>query len=212
MTTKNGQKASVHIGREFIYPTEFDPPQVPQITNTTRVVGGVVVPNSSGQLIATPTTPTAFEMRQIGITLEVEPVIGEDGSVELNLAPSLTDFEGFVNYGSPISAATPAGGTSPGSLITENRILQPIFKTSKTATSVRVWDGSTIMLGGLQRQEHTIVDDKVPILGDIPIAGRLFKSHSHSVETKNIIFFVTVDVIDPSGRKLRRDQTAAVAP
>ena len=216
VTTKNGQKATVVIGREFIYPTEFDPPQVPQNVSTVTIIqnGVVVFSGPTMQLIATPTTPTAFEMRQLGVNLEVEPIIGEDGSVELTLAPTITDFEGFVNYGSPISRANPGGGTPPTgeNLITENRILQPIFKTSKTATSVRVWDGSTIMLGGLQRQEHTITDDKVPILGDIPIAGRLFKSHSHSVETKNIIFFVTVDVIDPSGRKLRRDQTAAVAP
>lgn len=220
VTTKNGQKASVVLGREFIYPTEFDPPQVPQnVRTTTLVINGVVVfSGPTAQLIATPTTPTAFEMRQTGVSLEVEPVIGEDGSVELTLAPSVTDFEGFVNYGSPIirtSMSQSVAGinfeTGDG-VITENRILQPIFKSSKTATSVRVWDGSTIMLGGLQRQEHTIVDDKVPILGDIPVAGRLFRSHSHSVETKNIVFFVTVDVIDPSGRKLRRDQTAAVAP
>lgn len=214
VTTKNGQKATVVLGREFIYPTEFDPPQVPQNVNTITIIqSGVVVYSGPGmQLIATPATPTAFEMRQLGVILEVEPVIGEDGSVELTLAPTITDFEGFVNYGSPISRASPSGVTGSENLITENRILQPIFKTSKTATSVRVWDGSTIMLGGLQRQEHSIVDDKVPILGDIPVAGRLFRSHSHSVETKNIIFFVTVDVIDPSGRKIRRDQTAAVAP
>ncbi len=227
VTSKNGQKATVFLGREMIYPTEFDPPQLPQQGNNTQnslsvlTVNGVVVAAAGsglGQMIATPATPTAFEMRPIGVTLEVEPVIGEDGSVELTLAPTITDFEGFVDYGSPIRrTSSPSGAgafqTESGDrVITENRILQPIFKTSKTATSVRVWDGSTIMLGGLQRQEHTIVDDKVPILGDIPIAGRLFKSHSHSVETKNIIFFVTVDVIDPSGRKLRRDQTAAVAP
>ena len=227
VTSKNGQKATVFLGREMIYPTEFDPPQLPQQGNNTQntlsvlTVNGVVVAAAGsglGQMIATPATPTAFEMRPIGVTLEVEPIIGEDGSVELNLAPTITDFEGFVDYGSPIRrTSTPSGAgafqTESGDrVITENRILQPIFKTSKTATSVRVWDGSTIMLGGLQRQEHTIVDDKVPILGDIPVAGRLFRSHSHSVETKSIVFFVTVDVIDPSGRKIRRDQTAAVAP
>jgi general secretion pathway protein D len=214
VTTKNGQKATVVLGREFIYPTEFDPPQVPQNVNTITIIqnGVVVYSGPTAQLIATPATPTAFEMLKLGVILEVEPVIGEDGSVELTLAPTITDFEGFVNYGSPIARGGPGGVAISENIITENRILQPIFKTSKTATSVRVWDGSTIMLGGLQRQEHSIVDDKVPILGDIPIAGRLFRSHSHSVETKNIIFFVTVDVIDPSGRKIRRDQTAAVAP
>jgi general secretion pathway protein D len=97
-------------------------------------------------------------------------------------------------------------------VITQNSILQPIFKTSKTSTSVRVWDGSTIMLGGLKRQDTNIVDDKVPIIGDLPFVGRLFRSNTKQIETKHIVMFVTVDVIDPSGQKIRKTQTASVAP
>ena len=232
VTTKNGQKATVELQREVIYPTEFDPPQVPQAQGGGQQQGFGL----AQQQIATPTTPTAFEMRKTGVVLEVEPVIGEDGSVELNLAPEVTDFEGFVNYGSPIIRAggfTPinipvalglingvavlviqtVGITqTPDTVITQNSILQPIFKTSKTSTSVRVWDGSTIMLGGLKRQDTNIVDDKVPIVGDLPFVGRLFRSNTKQIETKNIVMFVTVDVIDPSGQKIRKPQTAAVAP
>ena len=220
VTTKNGQKATVELQREVIYPTEFDPPQLPQSgNNNTQVI--ILVPQPP---IATPTTPTAFEMRKTGVVLEVEPVIGEDGSVELNLTPEMTDFEGFVNYGSPINRS--GGGQFPiynagrlvgvilerDQLITPNQILQPIFKTTKTSTSVRVWDGSTIMLGGLKRQDVSIIDDKVPILGDLPFVGRLFRTSAKQTETRNVIMFVTVDVIDPSGQKIRKTQTAAVAP
>ncbi len=235
VTTKNGQKATVELQREVIYPTEFDPPQVPQNQGTAN--GGVTVTyGPPAQQLATPTTPTAFEMRKTGVVLEVEPVIGEDGSVELNLSPEVTDFEGFVNYGSPvirtggvfpiyISDFTTVGpllvvsvprligfNVTPDALITQNSILQPIFKTSKTSTSVRVWDGSTIMLGGLKRQDTNIVDDKVPILGDLPFVGRLFRSNTKQIETKNVIMFVSVDIIDPSGQKVRKPQTAVVAP
>jgi general secretion pathway protein D len=167
-------------------------------------------------------------MRKTGVILEVEPVIGDDGSVELNLAPEITDFEGFVNYGSPIIRT---GGlnpinvpvaigvingvvvlvtqlvgitATPDSVITQNAILQPVFKTSKTNTSVRVWDGSTIMLSGLKRQDINLVDDKVPIIGDLPFVGKLFRSNTKQVETNNVIFFVTVDIIDPSGQKVRK--------
>jgi general secretion pathway protein D len=234
--TKNGQKATVELQRELIYPTEFDPPQVPQNQGTAN--GGVTLTaGPQAQQIATPTTPTAFEMRKTGVLLEVEPVIGEDGSVELNLSPEITDFEGFVNYGSPIirtggvfpiyvsdfsttgpllviSVPTLVGfNVTPDTVITENAILQPIFKTSKTNTSVRVWDGSTIMLSGLVRQDINIVDDKVPIIGDLPFVGRLFRSNTKQVETTNVIFFVTVDIIDPSGQKVRKTaQTASTAP
>src|SRR5678815_1788136 len=68
VTTKSGQRAVIEIIREFRYPTEFDPPQIPQTFNGT---GG-------GSFPVTPTTPTAFETRNTGVTLEVEPVIGPD--------------------------------------------------------------------------------------------------------------------------------------
>ncbi len=210
VTTKNGLKATVEITREFIYPTEFDPPQLPQ--------GG----GATTQQIATPTTPTAFEMRKTGVELEVEPIISEDGrSVELTITPSLTEFEGFVNYGSPIlrpasTSFLPIAGTQgyiplsqPEQLITPNLILQPIFKSQKVATAVKIWDGATIVLGGAKIQKRTMVNDKLPILGDLPFVGRFFKSDVTKTETKNIIIFVTVDVIDPSGQKVNR-QTAAV--
>jgi general secretion pathway protein D len=227
VTTKNGQKATIELQREVIYPTEFDPPQLPQASNNNNAVAGFFLIGqglNTQPPIATPTTPTAFEMRKTGIVLEVEPVIGEDGSVELNLTPEMTDFEGFVNYGSPINRS--GGGQYPvynlgrlvgvilekDQLITPNQILQPIFKTTKTSTSVRVWDGSTIMIGGLKRQDVSIIDDKVPILGDLPFIGRLFRTNAKQTETRNVVMFVTVDVIDPSGQKIRKTQTAAVAP
>jgi general secretion pathway protein D len=301
VTTKNGLKATVEVTREFIYPTEFDPPQLPQ--------GGGGNLGATTTQIATPTTPTAFEMRKTGVEIEVEPIIAEDGrSIELTISPSLTEFEGFVNYGSPIfspasesflpvsigavAIATdyagnpikpkvviplsllllsgppnskrpdklpplPSSPTNPGvpqvppfpyvgypppgagapwsplsgfggpwwitqdilryiglsrpeQLITPNFILQPIFKSQKVTTAVKIWDGATIVLGGAKIQKRTMVNDKLPILGDLPFVGRFFKSDVNKTDTKNIIIFVTVDVIDPSGQKVNRN-TAAVA-
>lgn len=181
-------------------------------------------------MIATPTTPTAFEMRKTGVLVEVEPVISEDGrTVELTIAPEMTVFEGFVNYGSPIYAPAslsvlpiqtllPDGSSSsayiplssPDELITSNKILQPVFKVQKVTTAVKVYDGATVVLGGVKIENRTMVEDKVPILGDLPFVGRLFKSTTKQTDTKNVIIFVTVEVVDPSGRRVNRD-TAAVA-
>ena len=234
VTTKSGLKATVEITQEFIYPTEFDPPRLPAPSNVI-VIGG----NGGIQNIATPTTPTAFEMRKTGVIVEVEPVISEDGrTVELTITPELTEFEGFVNYGSPINVPASVSVQpiqSPGALfgipptlippsttgyvplssgeqlITPNLILQPVFKTQKVATGVKIWDGATIVLGGAKIEKRSLVEDKVPILGDLPFVGRLFKSNTKQTNTKNIIIFVTVDVVDPSGRKINRD-TASTAP
>jgi general secretion pathway protein D len=53
-----------------------------------------------------------------------------------------------------------------------------------------------------------MVEDKVPILGDLPFVGRLFKSNTKQTDTKNVIIFVTVEVVDPSGRRVSHAATA----
>ncbi|PYL80219.1 MAG: type II and III secretion system protein, partial [Verrucomicrobia bacterium] len=96
VTTKSGQRAVIEIVREFRYATQFTPPQVPNITGGGGGTGTVSIS------VVTPTTPTAFETRNTGVTLEVEPVVGPDGvTIDLNLVPQVVEFEGFVNYGSP---------------------------------------------------------------------------------------------------------------
>src|SRR5438445_8505629 len=122
VTTKSGQRAVIEIVREFRYPTQFQPPQIPQTVGNTG--NGAI--NGTTSVPITPTTPTAFETRNTGVTLEVEPVVGPDGTtIDLNLVPQVVEFEGFINYGSPIFASSSSilspitGGllTTPPSLI-----------------------------------------------------------------------------------------------
>jgi general secretion pathway protein D len=198
VVTKSGQRATIAIIREFIYPTEFDPPQIPQQIGGT--VAGIQNTTAPEVVPITPSTPTAFEKRDIGISLEVEPVISEDGKiVDLNLVPSSVEFEGFIDYGEPIRFSGANAG--PG-IATENHIFQPIFRTNKVTTSVSVWDGNTIVIGGLMSESRQDLNDKVPILGDIPIIGRAFSSKVSNTQLKNIIFFVSAYVVDPSGNRV----------
>jgi general secretion pathway protein D len=211
VTTRSGQRATIEVIREFIYPTEFDPPQIPQTVGATSTgvgVGGA----SSGSFPVTPTTPTAFEMRPVGVRMEVDPVIGPDGyTIDLNLAPEVTEFEGFVNYGSPINTSSVnALGLSTTIELTPNIINQPIFSTRKVTTAVTVWDGQTVAIGGLIREDVQDVEDKVPILGDIPVVGRLFQSKSEDHFKRNLMIFVTAKLIDPSGELIRKP--AVVVP
>ncbi|CAN5771672.1 hypothetical protein BH11VER1_BH11VER1_10580 [soil metagenome] len=205
VTTRSGQRATVEVIREFIYPTEFDPPQIPQTVGGGVTTGGIGGAGSSSSFPVTPTTPTAFEMRPVGVRMEVDPVIGPDGyTIDLNLAPEVTEFEGFINYGSPISSAgTNALGQPTSVVLTENRIEQPIFSTRKVTTAVTVWDGQTVAMGGLIREDVQDVEDKVPLLGDIPIIGRLFQSKAEDHFKRNLMVFVTAKLIDPSGQPLR---------
>ncbi len=203
---KSGQKASVEIVRELIYPTEYDPPQIPTNigNNTVTIIDGVVQPQGPLPPIpVTPTTPTAFETRRVGMVLDVEPVISEDGrSVDLTVTPEFTEFVGFVNYGSPINNVMTVGGGSFKTELTPNIITQPIFSTKKVVTAVKVYDGATVVLGGLVSDQSIVIDDRVPLIGSLPLVGKLFQSKVKQRRMKNMIMFVTVKVVDPSGNRV----------
>jgi len=204
VTTKSGQRAVIEIVREFRYPTQFQPPQIPQtfrsdITdNTVGTSGG----NSGGAFPVTPTTPTAFETRNTGVTLEVEPVVGPDGvTIDLNLVPQVVEFEGFINYGSPIqTTSTNFLGQTSTVILTPNVINQPIFSARKVTTSVSVWDGQTVVLGGLMREDVQKTEDRTPIIGDIPIVGRLFRTNVDQHIKRNLVIFVTARLVTPGGQ------------
>jgi general secretion pathway protein D len=216
VTTKSGQRAVIEIVREFRYPTQFQPPQIPQTVGTVRndsATGDIlpaIIPLGNGSNVpVTPTTPTAFETRNTGVTLEVEPVVGPDGvTIDLNLVPQVVEFEGFINYGSPILSPSSSFldtvanviRSTPQNVITPNVINQPIFSTRKVTTSVSVWDGQTVVLGGLMREDVQKTEDRTPILGDIPLVGRLFRTNVDQHIKRNLIIFVTARLINPGGQ------------
>lgn len=194
VTCKSGQEAEISIVREFKYPTEYNPPQVP-------------TSGSSSMIAVTPTTPTAFDVKPLGVQLHVQPIVGADGStIDLQLEPRVDEFEGFINYGSPIYGLTFMESflngftfTPASVLLTPNVINQPIFNSRRVRTTVSLWDGQTVMLGGLIREDVQKVEDKVPFLGDIPIAGRIFRSSVDQHTKRNLMIFVTARLINPAG-------------
>ncbi len=203
VTTKSGQRALIEIVREFRYPTQFDPPKLPTGSGARVLdIGSSLTGASTGAFPVTPTTPTAFETRNTGVTLEVEPVVGPDGvTIDLNLVPQVVEFEGFINYGSPIqSVSTNALGIASSFTLTPNIINQPIFSARKITTSVSVWDGQTVVLGGLMREDVQKTEDRTPILGDIPVVGRLFRTNVDQHLKRNLIIFVTARLINPGGQ------------
>ena len=201
VVTRSGQNAIVQSVIEFPYPEDFEPPQIP---NQVAGGGGIV----------TPATPTNFTSRNLGVTLEVLPQVGPDRKIiEVSVNPVVTDFEGFVNYGTPI-----VGSSNTASInfvnqtvatqsvfgeITANAILKPLFRTTRGNTSVRVVDGQTVVMGGLIKEIRKEIHDKIPILGDLPFVGRIFQGNGISVEKRAVIIFVNVELTDPAGKPYR---------
>ncbi len=210
---RSGQRAKIEVIREFIYPTEYDPPEIPnQIGSSIGGGGG----GGGGSIPVTPANPTAFETRNTGVTLEVDPVLGADEfTIDLSLSPEVVEFDGFINYGTPIfsggtsfTGGLAGGGVFVPTLLTSNRILMPVFSTRKVTTQVTIWDGQTIAIGGLIREDVQDVEDAIPIIGDLPLVGRLFRSSSEQHLKRNLTIFVKALIMDPAGARYHVKESA----
>lgn len=220
----SGQTGKIEVIREFIYPGDYDPPELPtnvggNSTFSGNDGGGLGLPGvgAVGQVTSfpvTPATPTDWTTRPTGVILDVTPTVSNDNfTISLDLKPQVVEFEGFINYGNPIqSPAVNSLGQPVSVTITENRIQQPIFSTRKVETLVTVYDNSTVAIGGLMREDIQQIEDKLPLLGDIPIVGRLFQSRAESRFKRNLIVFVTAQLIGPDGRPLAEDKPLEEPP
>lgn len=196
--TISGKAAIARSVREMYYARDYEPPEINSSTNG----------NSSGPGFATPSHPTDFGTREIGVVLEVTPTADPDRRhVEVAVNPTVVDFDGFVNYGSPINvpSTTPVIGlfnplNSGAVEISANRVLEPVFSTSRLSTNVRVADGATIVLGGLLQDRINKVNDKTPIYGNLPLIGRLFESDVSQPISTAVIFLINVKLVDPTGQ------------
>jgi general secretion pathway protein D len=150
----------------------------------------------------------------VGVQLEVEPTVGPDGyTIELSLSPQVTEFEGFVNYGTPIDTVAPvfvggSNGVTVGTQtveLTRNTIEQPVFSVRQVDTQVTLYDGQTVVLGGLLREDVQKVQDKTPIAGDLPLVGSLFRSSANQRIKRNLLIFVTAGLLDPAGQPLIKE-------
>ena len=75
-----------------------------------------------------------------------------------------------------------------------------------------VWDQQTVVLGGLISENVNKIKDKVPVLGDLPLVGRFFRSESSSTAKKNLVIFVTPTIIDPAGNPVHTPENLPFDP
>ena len=129
------------------------------------------------------------------MTLEVEPIIGPDGyTIDLNLPPQVVEFDGFINYGSPINGPTSWAESFRCPHAKRHQSADLLHPQSHHQR--KHLRRSTVVLGGLVREDVQRVQDKVPILGDIPLVGRLFRCKVDSSIKRNLIIFVTARLMD----------------
>lgn len=157
---------------------------------------------SQAQVINNPVQPSAIVPNQqsveVGPVLDVIPVVLSDGyTVNLTLIPSLTEFAGYEQ-------APDIPGINVANVVQVPTAL-PRFTVRQVITTVNIWDNQTVVLGGLISSTIVNQKDKVPVLGDLPLAGKLFQSQSKVSQKKNLMIFVTATMVDPAGNRVHSD-------
>src|SRR5580692_10650537 len=168
-------------------------------------LGFAAVPNlyaQTGGVFAQPGVSAIIPYTQqveIGPILDVVPYVLSDGyTINMSLIPSLTDFNG---YDTP-----PVIPSVTGSLkVVQLPIVLPDFTVRQVVTSVNIWDNQTVVIGGLISSTISTEKDKVPMLGDLPLFGKLFQSQTKSSIKKNLMIFVTATIVDPAGNRVHSD-------
>lgn len=193
VTTRSGVNAQIQVVTEIIYPTEFTVTQ-PSVDSDGNVTMGPI------------SEPGTFETRETGVILNVTPTVGPDGyTIDLVMAPEVCELVEWLQYGSVIEIPSEFGNQ-----IWTYNMPMPVFTSRNVTTSIVIWDGQTVVMGGLIREELTTIKDKVPLLGDIPLLGRLFRSEGQYSRKKNLLIFVTARLVDPAGRPIHREGTMAM--
>ena len=205
VTVLSGKKATITVAQELRYPESYgDIESQVGNSNNNNIGGG----GGGSSISITAGTPQDFVTRNVGVELSVTPNVENDDTISLLLEPRVTEFEGFVEYGGPSVAISGANGSTIGSSATVVTVpagfYQPIFSTRELATEVTIFDGATLVMGGLTRDEVKTVNDSVPVLGDIPGIGRLFRSEGETRQKRNLLIFVTANMVSPGGSPARQ--------
>ena len=206
---KRGQKGVIEVTQEFKYVKEFNDPQSSIRTINSTSTNGTGNNNNLQGVPGPETVIGSFpsdisDAVPIGVKMGVKPdVTGDNSRVLLELEPSFVDFEGFINYGTRINSSyTLTYFNTPVTILT-NKIQQPVFiRRDLTLPAVEVTDGYTLLLGGLLREDIQKIDEKVPIIGDIPIFGRAFQGKTEQAIKKNTLIFVTPRILRVDGQPL----------
>jgi len=198
VTVLSGKRASITVAQELRYPESYG--DIESTASSSGSGGGGTDGGGSAAISITAGTPQDFVTRNVGVEMSVTPNVENDDTISLILEPRVTEFEGFVEYGGPSVAIT--GDTT---VTVPAGFYQPIFSIREMSTEVTIFDGATVVMGGLTRDEVKSVSDSVPILGDIPGLGRLFRSEGETRQKRNLLIFVTANLVSPGGSPARQN-------
>ena len=193
VTVMNNRPARIRKGEKLYYFEEYDLKTVDNkstnvIGNTTAWSDNVLVPSG---------TPTELP---IGLTFDVNVNIGNDGkTVMLGLKPEIVEllkWEDYITSGDDDDDDDSSDSSSDSGL---SQIKLPHTYEKSVVTTVGVASGQTVVLGGMLENNKQKTVKKIPLLGDIPLLGYLFRHEEVIQKPTNLLIFVTATIINDKG-------------
>ncbi len=138
-----------------------------------------------------------IEQMECGPTLDITPTLLPDGyTINLTLIASLSEFLGYED--NPTNRVTVYVNGKPKQVSSP----RPIMRECQITSQANVRDGQTLVLGGLVSERIMTTKSGVPVLGDLPVVGPLFRSESKKTQKRNLLVFITPTIIDPAGNRV----------
>ena len=192
VVTLSGQEAEIKVVDEIYYPENYSEAQS---TNGSRSIKDDVITIKPGSLISP--FPEFGEATEEGIIFTVTPEVDlETGVITLQMNPTFTKKIGEDNYP---DIGTYFSGNTGGNLGINYDRKFPIMRKREVSTTVSIFDGGTIILGGAIEDDYEELEDKTPFLSDLPIIGSMFTHKYKRSLKKNLLIFVTARLINPDG-------------
>ncbi len=226
VVARPGQEAVMQVVTEYIYPTSFEVKELDINTGSNGSNAQLNIP------VPFAVEPQNFEMRPVGVILQVVPEVSTEGQmINLVVNPQVIELREWHNYGMKIpytppptttTVITDALGTAldtltgSGATTTQEYINldmpQPFFHVRSVNTQLSVYNGATVVMGGMINEVRKSFDDKIPILGDLPFIGFLFRSKAEFSDKRNLLIFLTARLVDPAGKTVRTAVEASNKP
>jgi type II secretory pathway component GspD/PulD (secretin) len=152
------------------------------------------------------------KQHEIGPAIDVVPYVAADGfTIQMTIVPTVKEFVGYdldSRYSKDIwdYVESPGANPAPRRMPAEQSPPTPIFRLRQFVTSAVVRDGQTVVLGGLIADGITKGQDKVPMLGDLPEMGRLFRKEATVAKQMRLLVFITSTIVDPAGNRVHSDE------
>ncbi len=139
-----------------------------------------------------------INFEEVGIILKVTPTITEDGRITMELKPEVSEHVGDYKL-------TVVQGS------TQIPYTVPIIDTRSADTKVVIGNGQTLIIGGLIKEKNTEGETKVPLLGDIPGLGWLFKSKKKTKDKTELLIFVSPTIVTPQvAKKMEKEEKEGI--